>query len=221
LFLLVLCLVAFSPDRFAFAQSPSAQSPPAGKDAVAASSDAKISFATLTGLAGTWKGQVTTDPPNPEINGPIQVTMRVASRGSVVVHEIAPGGMPEPTMIYVEDDRLTLVHYCKAGNRPRLVAGKSKDPNSVDFHFFDISGSKNPAYLERFTFTVMDADHHTEDWTFLLPDNQTLHAHFDLKRVKARSLGQLNLDARDIGFVFLIAANARNSCERACVSMSS
>jgi hypothetical protein len=183
-FLLLLCFVVFSPSCFPFAQSPSTQSHSASENALPANSDAKVLFAALKGLAGSWTGQVTTDPPNPEINGPIQVTMCVASRGNVVVHEIAPGGMPEPTMIYVEDDRLTRVHYCEAGNRPRLVAGKSKDPNSVDFHFVDISGSKSTTYLERFIFTLVDADHHTEDWTFMLPDNQTLHAHFDLKRVK-------------------------------------
>ena len=49
----------------------------------------------------------TTNPPNPDIEGPIQVTLRVASRGNVLVHEIAPGGVPEPTMIYLADDRLT------------------------------------------------------------------------------------------------------------------
>jgi hypothetical protein len=27
-------------------------------------------------------------------------------------------------------------------------------------------------------------DDHTEDWTFMLPDNKLLHAHFDLKRAK-------------------------------------
>jgi hypothetical protein len=183
-FLLVLCLWALWPCHCAFAQSPPAQVPAVGQNARAANSDAEISFAALKGLAGTWTGQVTTDPPNPDINGPIQVTIRVASRGNVVVHEIAPGGVPEPTMIYVEDDRLTLVHYCEAGNRPRLVARKSKDSNSVDFHFVDISGSKSPAYLDRLTFTEMGADHHIEDWTFVLPDDQTLHAHFDLMRVK-------------------------------------
>lgn len=182
-FLLVLSITAFSLCCASFAQSPSA-----GKETLSANSDAKISFGALKGLAGTWTGQVTTEPPNPEINGPIQVTMRVASRGNAVVHEIAPGGIPEPTMIYVEDDRLTLVHYCEAGNRPRLIARKSADPNSVDFHFIDISGSKSPAYLERFAFTIIDADHHTEDWTFMLPDNKLLHAHFDLKRAKGSIL---------------------------------
>src|SRR5580765_3196832 len=55
---------------------------PAPGEPQAAKSDAEISFASLKGLAGKWTGVVTTHPHNPEIEGPIQVTMRVASRGS-------------------------------------------------------------------------------------------------------------------------------------------
>src|SRR5262249_3860175 len=87
------------------------------QDTIPAKGDAQASFGVLKGLAGSWTGSVTTDPHNPDIEGHIQVTMRVASRGSVLEHEIAPAGVPEPTMIYVEGDRLTLVHYCEAGNR--------------------------------------------------------------------------------------------------------
>ena len=143
----------------------------------------EASFGALKSLTGTWTGSVTTDPPNPEINGSIQVTMRVASRGNVLVHEIAPGGVPEPTMIYLDGDRLTLVHYCEAGNRPRMVARKLQDRKTVGFDFVDISGSTMPAYLHNFVFTIIDGDHHTEDWTFMLQNNQELHAHFDLRRV--------------------------------------
>ena len=138
----------------------------------------------MKSLAGTWSGSVTTDPPNPDIEGPIQVTMRVASNGNVLVHEIAPGGVPEPTMIYVENDRLTLVHYCEAGNRPRMVARHSPDEKTVEFHFADISGSAEPAYLHDFVFAILSEDHHTEEWTFMLPGGKELHAHFDLKRAK-------------------------------------
>ncbi len=161
-----------------------AQNASSGHEGVPTRSNADVSFGLLKGLAGTWAGQVTTDPPNPDINGPIQATIRVASGGNVVVHEIAPGGVPEPTMIYVEGDRLTLIHYCEAGNRPRLVARKSANPDIVDFDFVDISGSKSPVYLEHFTFNVISPDHHAEDWAFMLPDGNRLYAHFDLKRVK-------------------------------------
>jgi hypothetical protein len=136
----------------------------------------------LKGLAGTWTGSVKTDPPDPEIEGPIQVTMRVASGGHVLEHEMTPGGVPEPTMIYLDGDHLTLVHYCEAGNRPRLVARRPTDPRTVEFELVDISGAKSPTYVRHFVFSVIDPDHHTEDWTFVLPGDRRLHAHFDLKR---------------------------------------
>jgi len=175
--LLVFCISVLFLCRPIFAQNSSP-----GAKAIPAKSDGQTSFDGLKSLAGTWTGRVTTDPPNPDIEGPIQVTMRVASRGNVLVHEIAPGGVPEPTMIYLDDDRLTLVHYCEAGNRPRMVAGKSPDPKIVKFDFVDISGSTMPVYLHDFAFTIIDANHHTEDWTFKLPGDQLLHAHFDLTR---------------------------------------
>jgi hypothetical protein len=176
---LALCIGVLSLCRLTSAQDSS----PAQK-AIPAKSGAQISFDALKSLAGTWTGAVTTDPPNPEIDGPIQVTLRVASRGNVLVHEITPGGVPEPTMIYLEDDRLTLVHYCEAGNRPRMVARKSPDQKTVEFDFVDLSGSATPAYLHDFVFTIIDADHHNEDWRFMLPGDKLLHAHFDLKRAK-------------------------------------
>jgi hypothetical protein len=173
----ILCIGVLSLCRLTCAQNSSQ-----GKTAIPAKSDVQISFGALKGLAGTWTGRVTTEPPNPDIDGPIQVTMRVASGGSVLVHEIAPGGVPEPTMIYLEGGRLTLVHYCEAGNRPRLVARKSPGQKTVDFDFVDISGSPKPAYLHHFVFTIIDADHHTEDWTFMLPGGKLMHAHFDFRR---------------------------------------
>ena len=174
---IVICVGLLAPCRPAVAQVPSA-----GRDTTPAKSEAQTSFDVLKGLAGKWTGSVITDPHNPEIEGAIQVTLRVASRGSVLEHEIAPGGVPEPTMIYVEGDRLALVHYCEAGNRPRLVARSSADAKTVDFEFADISGSTQPVYLKHFVFTIVSADHHTEDWTFQLPDQKQLHARFDLKR---------------------------------------
>ncbi|TMQ72543.1 MAG: hypothetical protein E6K80_02540 [Candidatus Eisenbacteria bacterium] len=173
----VLCVALLAQYRPALAQD----SPP-GQDTISAKRVAGTSFDVLKGLAGSWTGSVTTDPHNPDIEGPIQVTMRVASRGSLLEHEIAPGGVPEPSMIYVEGDRLTLVHYCEAGNRPRLVARSPADSKTVDFEFADISGSTMPVYLQHFVFTIVSADHHTEDWTFQLPEEKQLHAHFDLKR---------------------------------------
>ena len=39
-----------------------------------------------------------------------------------------------------------------------------------------------PACLHHFVFTIINGDHYTEDWTFMLPGDKLLHAHFDLRR---------------------------------------
>jgi len=85
-------------------------------------------------------------------------------------------------MIFLEGDRLMLIHYCEAGNRPRLVARKSPDQKSVEFDFVDVSGRREPALLNHLVFTIVDAKRHTEDWSFLLPGEKSLRAHFDLRR---------------------------------------
>jgi hypothetical protein len=151
---------------------------------VTAKSDARIAFTVLKTLAGSWTGTVKADPPNPDIDGPVQVTLRVGSHGNVLLHEILSGGLPEPTTIYVEGDRLLLVHYCDAGNRPRLMGRPSSDQKSVQFDFVDISGSQTPLYLHDFAFTMISADHHMEEWTFVIAGDKRLKAHADLARAK-------------------------------------
>jgi hypothetical protein len=116
--------------------------------------------------------------------------MRVTSRGNALVHELQEAGTPlDPTkydhpvtMLYVDGDQLTLVHYCDAGNRPRMTGKMSLDGKAVEFEFKDISG--NPEYhMHHSLFTIIDANHHTEDWTFMMKD-KPIHAHFDLQRTK-------------------------------------
>ena len=83
-------------------------------------------------------------------------------------------------MLYVDGDQLTLVHYCDAGNRPRMTGKMSPDGKTVDFEFKDISGSTE-YHMHHAVFTIIDANHHTEDWTFMMKD-KPIHAHFDLHR---------------------------------------
>ena len=78
----------------------------------------------------------------------MQVTLRVTSRGNALVHEMRDPTVPDDptktdhpvTMLYLDGDHLTLVHYCDAGNRPRMVARKSADGKTVEFDFVDLSG---------------------------------------------------------------------------------
>jgi hypothetical protein len=155
--------------------------------AALAQSDAQKSFDTLKTLAGSWEGQVSVNPPNPEIdNKHVQLSLRVTSMGNAMVHEMRGEGRPDDpiTMLYMDGDRLVLTHYCDAGNRPRMVGTVSPDGKSVDFSFLDVSGSTQYGHMHHALFTVIDANHHTEDWTYMEPGDKPVHAHVDVQRTK-------------------------------------
>jgi len=156
-------------------------------------SDAEKSFDEMKTLAGVWQGRVTVDPPQPDMdNKAMQVTLRVTSRGHSIVHEMHEAGTPDDpsrydhpvTMFYVDNDRLLLTHYCDAGNRPRMTGTLSADGKQVDFNFLDVAGSTQYGHMEHAVFTAINADHHSEDWTYLMPGDKPMHAHMELTRTK-------------------------------------
>jgi hypothetical protein len=156
-------------------------------------SDAQKSFDQLKTLAGSWEGHVTTVPPAPDIEGKSpRITMRVTSRGNAIVHEMKEAGTPDDptrydhpvTMMYLDEDRLLLTHYCDAGNRPRMVAKTSPDGKTIEFDFLDVAGGTQYGHMHHAVFTVIDANHHTEDWTYMMPGDKPMHAHMDLQRAQ-------------------------------------
>jgi hypothetical protein len=152
-----------------------------------AQSDAQKSFDKLKTLSGSWEGQVTTVPPQPGVqNKDVQVSLRTTSMGNALMHEMRVEGRADDpiTMLYVDSDRLMLTHYCDAGNRPRMAGRISADGNAVEFEFLDVAGGTQYGHMHHSIFTVVDANHHTEDWTFMSPDDKPVHAHMDLHRAK-------------------------------------
>lgn len=157
-------------------------------------SDAQKSFDKIKSLAGTWEGLVTTIPKMEEMgdNTRAQVSLRVTSRGNALVHEMKAAGQADDptkydhpvTMFYLDNDRLLLTHYCDAGNRPRMAARTSADGKTVEFDFLDVAGSTQYGHMEHAVFTVIDDNHHIEDWTYLMPGDKPMHAHMDLQRAK-------------------------------------
>jgi hypothetical protein len=157
-----------------------------------AQSDAQKSFDTLKSLAGNWEGPVTVNPAQADMNmdKPVHVSLRVTSRGNALVHEMQESGTPldatkydhPVTMLYMDNGQLTLVHYCDAGNRPRMVAKASPDGKTVEFSFEDLSGSNQYGHMDHAVFTVIDANHHIEDWTYMMPGDKPMHAHLVLQR---------------------------------------
>ncbi|MGA8489244.1 MAG: hypothetical protein WB711_02410 [Terriglobales bacterium] len=162
-------------------------------DAAATQSDAQKSFDQLKTLAGSWEGRVTTVPPVADIEGSsVQVTLRVTSRGNALVHEMRAAGTPDDptrndhpvTMFYLDSDRLLLTHYCDAGNRPRMVGTISPDGKKVEFTFLDVAGGTQYGHMDHAVFTLIDANHHTEDWTYMQPGDKPMQGHMELQRTK-------------------------------------
>jgi len=175
-------LVFVSLSTLAFAQSD------------AQKSDAQKSFDKLKTLAGSWEGPVTVVPPQHEMgDGTLtQVSLRVTSRGNAMVHEMKEAGTPDDpakydhpvTMFYLDGDRLLLTHYCDAGNRPRMAGKVSADGKTVEFDFLDVAGGTQYGHMHHAVFTVVDPNHHIEDWTYMTPGDKPVHAHMDLQRKK-------------------------------------
>src|ERR1039457_5570536 len=180
----MLSVVLMSLSTVAFAQSD------AQKSSVApAPSEAQKSFATMKTLAGEWEGPVTV-PEMPEMSGgkPMHASLRVTSRGNVLVHEIQEAGTPldatkydhPVTMLYLDGDQLTLVHYCDAGNRPRMTGKMSSDGKTVEFEFKDISETRE-YHIHLWVSPVIAPTHHTGVGAFMRKE-KPIHTHFDLHR---------------------------------------
>jgi hypothetical protein len=155
-----------------------------------APSEAQVAFDKLKTLAGSWVGPLTTVPEEPSVAGKFgQLSLRETSRGNALVHEVSVAGLPDHpvSMFYLEGDRLLLTHYCDAGNRPRMVGKLSPDGKTLEFDFLDVSGSTEPGHMHHATFTFIDENHHTEEWTYMMPGDKPMRGRFELQRMNVGS----------------------------------
>ena len=143
-----------------------------------AQSDAHKTFDQLKTLKGNWEGKAS--------NGKdLKVTFRSTAAGSALMSEIL-GEENMVTIFHVDNDRLLATHYCAVGNQPRLQASVSPDGKTITFNFVDATNLATPksGHMDHLIITIPDADHHSEDWTFV-QDGKEMKEHFDLTRSKA------------------------------------
>jgi hypothetical protein len=158
----------------AAAQSDTQKSPSA-----AAPSATQKAFDKLKTLAGSWEGSFE--------GVPMQVTLRVTSMGNALMHEMRGAGPEDPiSMLTVDGDRLFLTHYCDVGNQPRMVGTVSPDGKTITFNFIDATNLQpsQGGHMQSAVFTLVDADHHTETWTFAMADGKPMGGLLDLRRTK-------------------------------------
>ena len=144
-----------------------------------AQSNAQKSFDTLKALAGSWEGKNNQGQT-------IRVSFRETAGGSALLSEIHGHG-PENmiSMFHLDGDRLLMTHYCGAGNQPRMKGTLAPDGKSVVFDFIDATNLASPdaGHMHHVVFTMPDADHHTEEWTFL-DHGKEMKELFTLQRTK-------------------------------------
>jgi hypothetical protein len=144
-----------------------------------AQSNAQKTFDTLKALAGNWEGKNNQGQT-------LRVSFRETAGGSALLSEIHGQG-PENmiSMIHLDGDRLLMTHYCGAGNQPRMKATLAPDGKSVIFDFIDATNlaSVDAGHMNHVVFAMPDADHHTEEWTFL-DHGKEMKELFTLQRTK-------------------------------------
>ena len=140
---------------------------------------AQQSFDQLKALAGQWEGKAAN-------GGTVEVSFRVMANGSSLVSEI---NSPHDNMIsvfHMDGERLLLTHYCGAGNQPRMKATISPDGKAITFDFMDGTNilPSQPGYMRQLVITMPDADHHIEEWVFVVTDGKEMRERFELQRKK-------------------------------------
>ena len=179
---LALVVLAMSLPTMPFAQSTAHTLPEV------APSDAQRAFDQLKTLAGSWVGQLTTTPADSRRGREVRSVLAEGDlHGQRTVHEMSVSGRPDHpvTMFYRDEARLLLTHYCDAGNRPRMVGKVSPDGKTLDFEFLDLSGGNQHGHMHHAAFTFIDENHHVEDWTYMMPGDKPVRAHFDLQRTNS------------------------------------
>ncbi|HEU4510542.1 MAG TPA: hypothetical protein VFR78_20065 [Pyrinomonadaceae bacterium] len=168
---LVICFVMALWSGTSVAQTTSNPTP---------ASDAQKAFEKMKTLTGSWQGTI--------MNIPINVTIRLASSNTAILHEATSeeGRVPnhEITMFYVDGDRLAATHFCDAGNRARFEGKMSADGTGSEFNLMDVAGSTKGGLVKRMVFTTIDANKHVVEFTFIRPDGKSMELRGEFVRTK-------------------------------------
>jgi hypothetical protein len=140
-------------------------SPPASAGDRSPPPAAAEQLARLKALAGTWTGKASHSRDQPGMD--TTVTWRVTGGGSAVMETIDPGSDHEMVTLYhLDGDRLTLTHYCAAGNQPTMRSVKSGDPRALAFDFARGSNMKGAdLHMHAVRITFVDEGNLITEWT--------------------------------------------------------
>ncbi len=132
----------------------------------------------LSSLEGRW---VSKTP-----YGEGEHTFEVSSAGSALREIMGPGTEHEMTNMYTLDgNSVLMVHYCGAGNQPRMRAASLEGDRFV-FESVSVGDLKaeDEHYMGAMTLVIVDEDHVEQHWTSIAGGEVTEMGVFALERVK-------------------------------------
>ncbi len=121
-------------------------------------------FSRLATLAGDWNG--TYVGPEGTFHG--KANFRVVSGGSAIMLSMDEHNEDTEmiTMFHPDGhDALLSTHYCSGQNQPRMKLAGMADPNVLVFDFLDGTNLQG-GHMKKLVITIVDADHHTQVWTY-------------------------------------------------------
>jgi hypothetical protein len=128
-----------------------------------ASSHSQAAFNKLLALAGDWEGK-------DQHGMAAKTNFQVLATKTAVMETLSPSGMEEMVTLYsMDNDGITLVHYCPTNNQPRMrVVPQSDDVKELNFDFVAAGNLKSPAtgHQHHLVLRFIDDNHIAEEWTW-------------------------------------------------------
>ena len=140
-------------------------------------------FDRLATLAGDWKGKYV----GPEGTFEGMANFRVVSAGSAIMLSMDEHNEATEmiTMFHPDGhDALMATHYCSGQNQPRMRLTAMPDANVLVFDFVDGTNTQG-AHMKKLVITIVDADHHTQVWTYDEGNGKESTAKMEYTRVKS------------------------------------
>ena len=155
----------------------------AGSRQVVAAPSGAEAFAQLKSLVGHWEEQKAS-----QNKSTLDVELTAGDTTLVERFRMVEQGKPVEmiTMYYLDGGQIKLTHYCMAGNQPTMRGSYAPETKTLTFEFENATNLKsaNDGHMHHAVFTFVDANHHIEEWTYMMPGDKPVRAHLDLQRTK-------------------------------------
>ncbi len=123
---------------------------------------ARTAFDRLQRLEGEWQGKIGRDSSRPAF-----ASFLLTAKGTALIERIIIDDPVEMVSVYyLERSGLTMMHYCAAGNQPRMVLAARSPPSALGFRF---AGGANldpvrDLHMHGKEVVIVDPDHIQMIW---------------------------------------------------------